>query len=196
MPLRFAALHVSEPALAPMRTLEAEITIHAWLDGWCRGWARFGWDGAEVWGWDGLVNGERSVLRIVPGRRAAVALLTNSGTGRAMYRSLLPELMREELGVGVPPLRLDPVPGAAGDLARFAGTYAWPDRRVEVSATADGLRISRDGAEWEALPLDGRAFLVDAADPDTPSVTFGAFDAEGRPRMLYEMRWGLPRIGA
>ena len=32
-------------------------------------------------------------------------------------------------GISVPPLRLEPTPGAAGDLSRFAGVYAWPDRR-------------------------------------------------------------------
>jgi len=33
----------------------------------------------------------------------------------------------------------------------------------------------------------------DADDPDTPTVTFGAFDEAGRPHVLYEMIWGLPR---
>ncbi|HEX7472100.1 MAG TPA: serine hydrolase domain-containing protein [Candidatus Limnocylindrales bacterium] len=33
-------------------------------------------------------------------------------------------------------------------------------------------------------------------DPDNPTVTFGAFDAEGRPQVLYEMLWGLPRTDA
>lgn len=193
--VRFAALHLDAPALAPMRTVEARPLIHGWLDGWCRGWASFDWEDGGVWGSDGLVNGERSVLRIVPGRRAAVALVTNSGSGRAMSRSLLPELMASELGVAVPPLRLDTVPGAAGDLARFAGTYAWPDRRVEVAVAGEGLRIRRDGAESHAAPLDERTFVVDAADPDTPTITFGAFGADGRPAMLYEMLWGLERAG-
>jgi hypothetical protein len=97
-------------------------------------------------------------------------------------------------GIFVPPLRLDVVPGAAGELARFAGAYAWPDRRVEVEAAGPALLIRADGAETAALPLDARTFLVDAASPDTPTVTFGAFDAAGRPGVLYEMLWGLPRI--
>ena len=64
-----------------------------------------------------------------------------------MYRSLFAELMQSLFGISVPPLRLDASPGAAGDLSRFAGVYAWPDRRVEVTATADGLLIkSEDGA--------------------------------------------------
>ena len=31
-------------------------------------------------------------------------------------------------------------------------------------------------------------------DPDNPTVTFGAFDAAGRPNVLYDMLWGLSRL--
>jgi CubicO group peptidase (beta-lactamase class C family) len=192
--LRFAALHLGDPSLAALRAVHAEVSIYGWLDSWCLGWASFDWEGGQVWGWDGVVNGERSVLRIVPEHRAAVVLMTNSSTGRAMYRSLFADLMEPLFGIGVPPLRLDASAGAAGDLSRFAGVYAWPDRRVEVTAAGSGLLIRDEGGETEALPLDQRTFLVDAVDPDTPTVTFGAFDAAGRPRVLYLMLWGLARL--
>ena len=121
-------------------------------------------------------------------------LLTNSSTGRALYRTLFAELMARLFGISVPPLRLDPSPGSAGDLARFAGVYGWPDREIEVTATGRGLRMREEGRETEALPIDDRVFLVDALDPDNPTVTFGAFDAAGRPKVLYDMLWGLPRL--
>jgi hypothetical protein len=185
-------MHLADPTLAPLREVHADTAIHAWLDAWCLGWARFDWDGGPVWGWDGLIDGERSVLRLLPQERVAVVLLTNSSTGRAMYRTLFTDLMERAFGIRVPPLRRDPVTAAAGALERFAGVYEWPDRRVEVTATAGGLRIASADGEAEALPLDERTFLVDPADPDTPTVSFGAFDAAGRPRVLYEMLWGLP----
>ena len=47
--------------------------------------------------------------------------------------------------------------------------------RAEVTATETGLLIDADGAEAEAHPVDDRAFVVDAHDPDNPTVTFGAF---------------------
>jgi CubicO group peptidase (beta-lactamase class C family) len=187
--LRFAAMHLHDPSLAALRTVHADVPIYGWLDSWCLGWARFDWDGGPVWGWDGLTNGERSVLRIMPGQQAAVALMTNGSTGRAMYRSLFAELMESVFGISAPSLRLDASPGAAGDLSRFAGVYAWPDRQVEVEATGSGLLIG----ETEALPLNDRVFVVDPADPDSPTVTFGAFDSAGRPGMLYDVLWGLPR---
>ncbi len=192
--LRFAALHLEDSSLAALRVVHAEVSIHSWLDSWCLGWARFDWEGGRVWGWDGVLNGERSVLRIVPEHRAAVVLMTNGSTGRAMYRSLFTELMGPLFGIDVPPLRLDASPGAAGDLSRFAGVYAWPDRRVEVTDSGGCLLITSEQGEAEALPLDERTFLVDAVDPDNPTVTFDAFDAAGRPRVLYLMLWGLPRL--
>jgi CubicO group peptidase (beta-lactamase class C family) len=193
--LRFAAVHLQDPSFASLRAVHAEVSIYGWLDAWCLGWARFDWDGGPVWGWDGLVNGERSVLRIVPGQQAAAVLMTNSSTGRAMYRPLFADLMPSLCGIRVPPLRLDPVPGVAGDLSRFAGIYAWPDRQAEVTATADGLLITSEDGPTEALPLNERTFLTDPADPDNPAVTFGAFDPAGQPRVLYDMLWGLPRRG-
>jgi hypothetical protein len=82
----------------------------------------------------------------------------------------------------------------AGDLSRFAGIYAWPDRRIEVTATADALRLITDDGESEARPIDGDTFLVDAADPDTPTITFGPPGRAGRPAVLYDMLWGLGRV--
>jgi CubicO group peptidase (beta-lactamase class C family) len=193
--LRFAAVHLQDPSLACLRAVHAEVPICGWLDSWCLGWAWFDWDGGQVWGWDGLINGERSVLRIMPGQQAAVVLMTNSSTGRAMYRSLFADLMGSMFGISVPPLRLEATVHAAGDLSRFAGVYAWPDRQVEVTATANGLLIESEDRETQALPLDERTFLVDPADPDNPTVTFGAFDTAGRPQVLYDMLWGLPRLG-
>jgi CubicO group peptidase (beta-lactamase class C family) len=192
--LRLAAAHLEDPVLAVLRTAQSELRINAWLDAWCLGWARFDWDGGPVWGWDGLISGDRAILRIVPERHGAVVLLTNGSTGRAMYRSLFPDLMEVSFGVTMPALRLEPSRGAAGELSRFAGEYAWPDRRYAVTATDDGLLIEGEGRRFEALPLDGRAFLVDAADPDDPTVTFGAFDERGRPGVLYRMVWGFPRV--
>jgi CubicO group peptidase (beta-lactamase class C family) len=194
--LRFAALHLEDPSLARLRAVHAEVSIYGWLDSWCLGWARFDWAGGSVWGWDGVINGERSVLRILPEQQAAVALMTNGSTGRALYRSLFTELMQSGFGLDVRPLSLDPSPGAAGDLSRFEGVYAWPDWRVKVTATGRGLVITGDDGETEALPLDERAFLVDAVDPDNATVSFGAFDDSGRPGVIYQMLWGLPRIDA
>jgi hypothetical protein len=192
--LRFAALQLEDPSLAALRAVHAKVSIYGWLDSWCLGWARFDWEGERVWGWDGLIAGQRSVLRILPQRRAAIALMTNGSSGRAMYRSLFADLIQASFAITVPHLRLEASPEAAGDLSRFVGVYAWPDWQVEVTATARGLLIKRERGETEALALDARTFLVDVLDPDNPTVTFAEFDQGGRPRVLYLMLWGLPRV--
>jgi CubicO group peptidase (beta-lactamase class C family) len=192
--LRFAALHLDDPALAKLRHPQAAPRIHGWLDGWGLGWAWFDWDGGRVWGWDSVINGERAFLRLVPERNAAVVLMANSNTGRAFYRSLFAELMQSLFEISVPSLRLDAEPGAAGDLSRFAGVYAWPDRRIDVTAADTSLLIKREQSESNGLPVDEHTFVVDSTDPDNPTVTFEGFDAAGQPRVLYVMLWGLPRL--
>lgn len=194
--LRLAALNLDRPELAILREVHADIAIHAWFDAWCLGWARFDWAGVPVWGWDGVIDDQRSILRLLPDRRTAVVLLTNAGSGRALYRSLLAELSEPALGVSFPPLNLEPRTRAADDLARFEGVYAWPDRRFDVRATATSLRITTEQGTKEALPIDVCTFLLDAADPDVPSMTFGRFDEDGRPDVLYDMIWALPRVAA
>ncbi len=154
--LRFASLHLEDSSLAALRAVQSEISIYGWLDSWCLGWARFDWEGGPVWGWDGVVPGERSVLRVVPEHQAAVVLMTNSSTGRAMYRSFFADLMQSLFGIAIPPLRFDTSPAAAGDLSRFAGVYAWPDRQVEVTATPRGLLINSEDGGAAAHPLDER----------------------------------------
>jgi hypothetical protein len=65
---------------------------------------------------------------------------------------------------------------------------------VEVTAAETHLVVATEDGDAEARPIDGRAFVVDAGDPDAPAITFGAFDAAGTPHALYPMLWGLPRV--
>ena len=192
--LRFAALHLEDPSLAGLRAVQGDLAIHGWFDAWCLGWAWFNWKEGQVWGWDGLINGERSVLRILPQHQAAVVLLTNSSSGRAMYRSLFTELMPSTFGITVPALRLEPTADAPRDLSPYAGVYGWADRKVHITAAEGSLRIQSESGEADARPIDRRTFLVDPADPDNPTLTFGGFDATGRATVVYEMLWGLPRL--
>jgi CubicO group peptidase (beta-lactamase class C family) len=192
--LRFAGLHLADPELAALRERQPSPRIHGWFDAWCLGWAYFDWEGVSAWGWDGLLTGERAVLRLLPERNAAVVLLANGDTGRALFRAVAAELMQQDFDIAVPPLRLDAKGGAADDLTRFAGTYAWPDDRVDVTVHGTSLVLTSAAGETEGVPLGDRVFLVDANDPDNPTVTFGPFDADERSETLYTMLWGLPRV--
>jgi CubicO group peptidase (beta-lactamase class C family) len=191
--LRFAAAHLQTRALSTLRRSSEEIRIHGWFDAWCLGLARFDWERGRVWGWDGLISGQRCVLRLMPEQRGAVVLLSNGSTGRALYRSLLPDVLAAWFGVRMPTLALRPSDAGVGDLSRYEGVYAWADRRWDVTARATSLALSTDGCTLDALPIDDRTFLVDPSNADAPTVTFAAFDEDGRPGVLYDMLWGLPR---
>jgi hypothetical protein len=65
---------------------------------------------------------------------------------------------------------------------------------VEVTAARSRFFVTSEENRREARPLNERTFLVDAADPDNPTMTFGAYDGAGRPQVLYDMLWGLPRV--
>jgi hypothetical protein len=155
--------------------------------------ARFDWPGGPGWGWDGLVTGERAVLRILPEHGAAVAFLSNADRGRALYGRCSPKVMAAEFGIQVPPLRLTPAPGAVATLPGTPACNAWPDQRVEVTAQADHLRIKDTDQTLLAQPIDDRTFLVDHRRSRQPHVTFADFDEAGRPHVLYLMVWALPR---
>jgi CubicO group peptidase (beta-lactamase class C family) len=190
--LGFAELHMQDPSLAVLRVAHADISIPSWFDAWCLGQARFDW-GRAVWGWDGMIDGQRSVLRYIPERRVALALMTNGSTGRAMFRSLLPELMRS-FGLAVPRLDADVSPVPADGLDRFAGQYRWPDWDIRVDAGPTNLTIETPEQRVTASPVGWGTFRVDPPDPDSPTVMFAGFDAEGRPHVLYDSLWGFPRI--
>ena len=192
--LRYAAWHLADSVPAPLREVHADVAIHGWFDAWGLGLGRFDWGGAEVWGWDGVVNGQRSVLRLLPDRDGAVVVLSNGSAGRAAARSVLAEVVPAWFGVEVATLRLDPSPDVPEQLTPYAGAYGWPDRRVDVTETARGLLVSEDGIAREAMPLDQKTFLLDRDDPDTPTITFDDFDRAGRPGVLYDMVWGLGRL--
>jgi CubicO group peptidase (beta-lactamase class C family) len=99
--LRLARAHLENPMLEVLRTAHAEVRIQSWLDAWCLGLARFDWEGGPVWGWDGLISGDRAILRLLPDQHGAVVLLTNGSSGRALYRSLRQELVvRDVLNLG------------------------------------------------------------------------------------------------
>ena len=192
--LRYAAWHLADPVPAALRVVHADVSIHAWFDAWGLGLGRFDWDGVEVWGWDGVVNGQRSVLRLLPDRAGAVVILSNGSHGRALAASVLAQIVPSYFGIDVATVRLDPSLDVPEQLTAYTGAYGWPDRRVDVTESVHGLLVTEDGIAKDATPLNRTTFLIDRDDPDTPTITFADFDRAGRPGVLYDMVWGLGRL--
>src|SRR5215470_13419766 len=97
-------------------------------DSWGLGWELFDWAGGPVIGHDGGTIGQSSMLRIVPDRDVAVALVTNGGNPFGPYLEIFSRVLRELAGVEMPPLPTPPPEAerAAGGpaLDRYLGTYA------------------------------------------------------------------------
>jgi CubicO group peptidase (beta-lactamase class C family) len=108
-------------------------------DAWGLGWELFDWPGGPVIGHDGGTIGQAAMLRIVPGRDVAVALLTNGGNPIALYSEIFQHVLRELAGVEMPPLPTPPeATDPTGDTERFLGTYSSEVADLTVTRDEDG----------------------------------------------------------
>jgi CubicO group peptidase (beta-lactamase class C family) len=124
--------------------------------------------------------GQRCYVRVIPERRFACCLLTNSPHGARLARELLPTLMGELLELDSPAATvLGPV-GTLDDPDPFVGSFDRLHQRIDVYATAeDGLAMSvapsgmlsqlgRQAFKAELVPVDH------VADSDGPDQVFRA----------------------
>lgn len=107
----------------------------------------------EIWH-DGATLGQHSLLFLVPERRLAVALLTNSVRGERFNHEMKKAIAQEYLEVTLEdpsPIR---VPSA--ELAPYTGLYSRPFMDVEVTVDGDRLairRIQKQGFPSPASPV-------------------------------------------
>ena len=148
-------------------------------------WGGLGWairflDGVKVVENGGSLRGFEVKLKLVPARRFAIAILTNSGRGGVLGDRVAEWALDHVLGLRAP----RPEPTALPDdaLARFTGSYRSSDGEEEVTLTvADGgLRrvvkvIDRTG-HGELIypptllrPLSQREFVVVTPDENEGS---------------------------
>ncbi|WP_156757155.1 serine hydrolase domain-containing protein [Actinokineospora pegani] len=163
----FARLHTDAAAADPdldgllpaasarlMREPVPAAEPHGLAAGWGLGLASFTGDGQSWWGHDGTGDGTSAHLRVQPEQDAAVALVTNAGTGAALWRALVDELR----AVGVPladqpaPDEGPPHPPPAECLGRYL------NGATEYLVGADGDQFS--------LAVDGVAVAVLRVRPD------------------------------
>ena len=87
----------------------------------------------------GSTIGQQSYLRLVPERRFALAVVTNSERGGALNVHVLRAAM--EAYFGVAPQGRSPMTLAPSALAEYVGTYHRQAQDVSVTADGDALRI-------------------------------------------------------
>jgi hypothetical protein len=182
--------------LASLREPHAEPRIPDWLDGWGIGLARWDWPGAVAYGWGGVGTGFRAILRFIPTSDAAFVLLTNTSTGRRLYRDLARELILRLGGGPIPPQRLKVASPPKRGLDRFEGIYGVYDHRVTVRSTGDRLIVSGLEGISELLPIEDGIVLADPDGADVRTVAFASDGPDGHPRAVYGLVWALHRIGS
>lgn len=188
--LSFAAFHMSDGTLDGKRVLspesirimqETQTTAANWADEWGVGWdiRWFESDGGrlKVIGHGGTTNGFQARLTLVPDRRYAIAMLTNSARGAAFNDRVETWALEHELGLTRP--ELPKVKVAPASLERFAGQYTQPQAEYSISIDDGGLRVRPESIS----PLTGKrttppAFTMAPVGENQFVITSG--DAEGR----------------
>ncbi|WHT21295.1 serine hydrolase [Crossiella sp. CA-258035] len=204
--VRFARLHLdggrtpegeallTAGTVAAMQHREVEVpdkwTVSS--DAWGLGWTLYDWHGTPGYGHDGAATGQFAYLRVIPGARVAVALLTNGGDARLLYADLFRELLAELADVAMPAPFGPPAQPIAADLARFAGTY----RRegVEITVTeregvtrlvyrfVGGMAVYSDALELELTAVSVSERVTVCAGPGT-----GTFSGDWMPVVFTEL---------
>lgn len=144
--LTFAAFHLgdgtwngtrilSKESLQAMRTPQVKASNFA--DAYGLGWAIETINGVHVIEHGGSTNGFQAKLRVVPERRFAIALLTNSSRGSVLNDAVSKWALAHDCGLYKNERHLITLPDDM--LRRLAGTYRRPDGEITLRVEDGGL---------------------------------------------------------
>jgi hypothetical protein len=147
----------------------------------------------HVIGHGGSTNGFNARLTIIPERRFAIAVLTNSGRGSAMYDEVVAWALAERLGLREP--KPQPIGLPADALATLAGVYKRPDGAITLTATSDGMRCEVKMVDllnnkeesyppFDLCPISASEFIVVTPGENLDSRMDFLPGDDGRPRFV------------
>jgi CubicO group peptidase (beta-lactamase class C family) len=187
--LAFARLHVAGgiaangnellPASAVEAMTESHIASPLPDETQALAWTLRLWGDQRCLAQDGDTFGQRAYLRVVPSRRFAACLFTNSPSGARLAHDLWPILAGDLLDLEVPTTTLRKPPGELGDPDPFVGAYERLHQRLDVAATSDGQlemtiapsgvlhELGRETATVQLVAIDAHAGVFRATMPDT-----------------------------
>ena len=160
--LRFAEWHIgeSETSLGISDALRVEMQEpyirlrQADVESWGIGWdIREASDGTPIIGHGGSFGGFQTQLTIVPSRKFAFAILTNSACGGMANAEIERAVLSGQLGLTLPEHESRELSGK--QLMALAGTYRQPLATYEITAAGYGLDVVVHGIglDGEALPV-------------------------------------------
>jgi CubicO group peptidase (beta-lactamase class C family) len=169
--LAFAAMHLTGGTAADGTRVLSEASVKAMqqpqvqvpplgLMGthWGLGWELFDFPTGQMFGHDGSTIGQNAFLRIIGGKDAAIALLTNGGNPIGLYFEIYTHLLRELADIELPSTPLPPADPQPVDAAKYLGTYENSVGRTEITQGEDGRIWMTD------TPLGALAELVGEAE--------------------------------
>jgi CubicO group peptidase (beta-lactamase class C family) len=145
--LAFARLHVEDgrgpdgsdllvpAAIAEMQEPQVETPLPG--DDQALGWTVRRWGPLVCLGQDADTIGQRAFIRVVPERRFALCVLTNSPPGAALAGDLIPRVAADLLDIDASPVVTAAPSSPSPDPVRLRGTYERLHQRVEVSVDPD-----------------------------------------------------------
>jgi CubicO group peptidase (beta-lactamase class C family) len=180
--LTFARLHLEEGRAADGADLLApaavatmqEPQVESPLPGeeQALGWTVRRWGPLTCLGQDADTIGQRAFLRVVPQRRFALCVLTNSPPGAALARELIPRVAADLLEVDASPVA-PPASGApALDPGRLRGSYERLHQRVDVIVEPDTNTLvanTEPSGVLGALGIEPLRLELRPLDPETGS---------------------------
>jgi CubicO group peptidase (beta-lactamase class C family) len=200
--VRFAALHLnggrtgngaqllSESSVARMQEPQVTSLPSGAFDatGWGLGWALHQIGREPAIGHNG---GTSALLRVLPGKAFAVAVLTNVSGGLRLASALLAGIVGERFGLHAPPYP-DPLPTIdAGQLQAYEGTYRHMDYTATIDVSGGGLALAtgsagrRQGEEVALQAIGPDAFMGHFAERGMARVGFLRPDNDGQPEYLH-----------
>jgi CubicO group peptidase (beta-lactamase class C family) len=157
---------LSETAVAAMQAATTDVPGTSNKVG--LGWGIQRWGDQLVLAHDGGTIGQSAALRVLPGRRIAVALLTNGGDWLSFRQAVLGELALELADVAVPALPTPPRVSTAHAPEDYVGHYRRAGVDAHVTLREGGLWLSLTFTEeFEALAdPHGEPVPLQSGEPD------------------------------
>ena len=210
--LKFAKLHIdggvardgqrvlSEASVREMQRPQVDLPVvpGEGAQHWGLGWMLFDWGGRRVIGHDGGTIGQASSMRILPDEGFAFALLTNSPGGTLLASRIARWLFGQVLGIELPARPEPPETPPALDFAPYEGVYERLGFKFTIAQRDGGLVLETQAEESVAdqsmlppaplVPVNRSLFLQRSFTGQYQPVVFSDFDANGRPRYMFNMR--------
>jgi CubicO group peptidase (beta-lactamase class C family) len=155
--------------------------------GWGLGWALHQYGNGPVIGHNG---GTSAMLRVLPEKGFAVAVLTNASGGIRLGHELVSKMVRQRFGISLPRQPVIQFVGERMSLQACAGEYRHLDYSATIRAVDDRLLLTmgsggREGEEVALEPVGANTYVGEFRERGMAKVSFLEPDISGSPAYLH-----------